>query len=66
MVTMRRITRVEAIEILDEYNEWRRFNSETEASPPMQSPKLICEAIDIAIFELLFLEVSDSQNQRFR
>ncbi len=52
------MTRKEAIDILQNHNEWRRFKGDTVESTPMQSPKQIGEAIDIAIYELLMLEVN--------
>jgi hypothetical protein len=49
MVEMRRMTRKEAIEILEKYNEWRRFDGETRDNTMMQDPKLIGEAIDVVL-----------------
>jgi hypothetical protein len=54
------MTITKAIDILEKHNEWRRFKGNTVDSPPMQDPKLIGEAIDIAIYELLMLEVIET------
>ena len=50
------MTRREAIDILEKHNQWRRFEGKTIDSPPFQDPKLIGEAIDIAIYELALIE----------
>ncbi len=44
------MNRTEAAAILRQHNAWRRDDSDTP--PPMQSPKLLGEAIDVAIAEL--------------
>jgi hypothetical protein len=49
------MTRIEAIKILREHNQWRRFNGDTRDSPPMQDPKLIGEAIDFAIEYMIYV-----------
>ncbi len=36
----------EAIKILEEHNEWRRYSGPVEDSPQMSNPTLIGEAID--------------------
>jgi hypothetical protein len=58
------MTRDEAIDILEEHNQWRRFDGEFEDSPRMQDPKLIGEAIDIAIYELLMIEVKRLDSEK--
>lgn len=42
----------EAIQLLKDYNHWRRFNGEIAKSPPMPKPKDIGIAIDLVIDEL--------------
>jgi hypothetical protein len=43
------MTPKQAAEILRKHNEWRRFDGEPENSPQMLHPKLIGEAIDVAV-----------------
>lgn len=45
------MTPAEAADVLRRHNEWRRWDFDEE-SPPMEDPKLIGEAIDVAIAEL--------------
>jgi hypothetical protein len=50
------MTRTEAIDVLEKHNEWRRFDGETRYNTVMQSPKLLGEAIDVAILNLRLME----------
>ena len=38
-----------ALEVLKDYQEWRRYNGPITDSPPMPDPKVIGQAIDVAI-----------------
>lgn len=41
-----------ALEILKDYQYWRRYNGQIPDSPPMPDPRIIGQAIDVAIHEL--------------
>lgn len=41
-----------ALEVLKDYQYWRKYNGPITDSPQMQDPKIIGEAIDVAIHEL--------------
>jgi hypothetical protein len=43
------MTPKQAAEILRKHNEWRRFEGEPKESPEMTPPKLIGEAIAVAV-----------------
>ena len=38
-----------ALEVLKDYQQWRRYNGPITDSPQMPDPKIIGEAIDVAI-----------------
>lgn len=46
------MTQEQALKILEEYQAWRRYDGPIQDSPTMQEPKLIGEAIDVAIDKL--------------
>lgn len=41
-----------ALEVLKDYQYWRRYDGPITDSPQMQDPKIIGQAIDVAIHEL--------------
>lgn len=47
--------RKQALQILIDYNNWRRYDGPITDSPQMQDPKIIGEAIDVAIEALICL-----------
>lgn len=49
---MSNIDRKTALEVLKDYQYWRRYDGPITDSPQMQDPKIIGEAIDVAIHEL--------------
>lgn len=49
---MSNMDRKTALEVLKDYQYWRRYDGPITDSPQMQDPKIIGEAIDVAIHEL--------------
>ena len=49
---MSNMDRKTALEVLKDYQAWRRYDGPITDSPQMQDPKIIGEAIDVAIHEL--------------
>lgn len=52
---MNNMDRKTALEVLKDFQSWRRYNGPITDSPQMQDPKIIGEAIDVAIHELELL-----------
>lgn len=53
----------QALEILQDYQEWRRYDGPMDESPAMQDPKVIGQAIDVAI-SLLKEQVENKKPQK--
>ena len=49
---MNNMDRKTALEVLKDYQQWRRYDGPIEDSPDMQDPAIIGKAIDVAIHEL--------------
>lgn len=49
---MSNMDRKTALEILKDYQYWRRYDGPITDSPQMQDPAIIGQAIDVAIHEL--------------
>ena len=49
---MSNMDRKTALEVLKDYQSWRRYDGPITDSPQMQDPKIIGDAIDVAIHEL--------------
>lgn len=49
---MSNMDRKTALEVLKDYQYWRRYNGPITDSPQMQDPKIIGMALDVAIHEL--------------
>lgn len=49
---MSNMDRKTALEVLKDYQYWRRYDGPITDSPQMQDPKIIGQAIDVAIHEL--------------
>ena len=43
------MTKKQALEILQDYQEWRRYDGPMVESPPQPIPSLVGQAIDLAI-----------------
>lgn len=52
---MSNMDRKTALEVLKDYQYWRRYDGPITDSPQMQDPKIIGEAIDVAIEALTCL-----------
>ena len=49
---MSNMDRKTALEVLKDFQSWRRYNGPITDSPPMPDPKLVGQAIDVAIHTL--------------
>jgi len=49
---MSNMDRKTALEVLKDYQYWRRYNGPITDSPQMQDPAIIGQALDVAIHEL--------------
>ena len=49
---MSKMDRKTALEVLKDYQYWRRYNGPIEDSPDMPNPTIIGQALDVAIHEL--------------
>ena len=52
---MSNMDRKTALEVLKDYQQWRRYNGPIEDSPDMQDPAIIGKALDVAIEALICL-----------
>ena len=57
------MTKKQALEILKDYQEWRRYDGPMVESPPQPIPSLVGQAIDLAI-SLLKEQVENKKPQK--